>query len=210
MRGAPKAIAIAEEELIGLLAKASGIATAARKLVEAAGRIRIVGGAWKKVPPALRPMARRAIAVGGADGRIADHPMVYLDKNYVLMLGGVRAALEAVSHLRDHRKVIQLLGETAPIDEEAGIAAQLGADVVFVDTGNPADLKPVIEVLQRANRRDSTKVAFAGGVTLDGLTLLDEIGVDALCVGRSIVDAPLLDMRFTVCANSRLAAIAQR
>ena len=65
----PKTIAMAEEQLIGTLAKASGIATASRTAVMLAdGRGKIVSGAWKKMPPELKHMVRQAVDVGGADG----------------------------------------------------------------------------------------------------------------------------------------------
>ena len=81
-------------------AKPSGIATATRRLVqEADGRIRIVGGAWKKVSPQTRAIVRHAVPVGGGSVRMAGHPMIYLDQNYVRMLGGVASALNAVSEL---------------------------------------------------------------------------------------------------------------
>jgi nicotinate-nucleotide pyrophosphorylase (carboxylating) len=198
VRGPAREITMAEESLIGLLAKPSGVATATRRLVQAAGRIRIVGGAWKKIPLEIRSQIRHAIAVGGAHGRMAEHPMIYMDKNYVRMLGGVRPALEAIAHLPAHNKVIQLPGEDRPVAEEARIASELGATTVFVDTGNPADVKPVVEILERLGRRDRIRVAFAGGVTLESLAYLETLGVDALCIGRSIVDAPLLDMRLVV------------
>ena len=64
--GVPKQVAIAEERLIGLMAKPSGIATAARRFVEKAERrIEIVSGAWKKMPinqpsaPSLHYLAER-------------------------------------------------------------------------------------------------------------------------------------------------------
>jgi len=204
MRGPAKTIAIAEETLIGVISKPSGIATAARRLAqEAAGRIRIVGGAWKKAAPSIKPSVRRAVKVGGANGRMAEHPMVYFDKNYVRMLGGLRRALEAVSHLEDHQKVVQLMGEEASLFEETQLAVSLGATTVLVDTGVPADIKPVVEALEAIGARDAVTVAFAGGVQHGDLDELVRFGADALCIGRSIVDAPLLDMRLTVNGVSR-------
>ena len=202
--GTPKAITIAEESLIGWIAKPSGIATATRRLVEEAdGRIRIVGGAWKKAPPATKAMVRHAVAVGGATGRMAEHPMVYLDKNYVRMLGGLRGALDAVAHLADHAKVVQLIGEEADLGEEAALAVSLGATTVFVDTGVPADLKPVAETLDALGVRGRVSLAFAGGVQPGDLEELVRAGADALCIGRSIVDAPLLDLRLSVVGSVR-------
>lgn len=199
LAGPARTITIAEETLIGLIAKPSGIATATRRLVEeAAGRIQIVGGAWKKAHPDSKSAVRRAVAVGGATGRMAEHPMIYLDKNYVRMLGGLHAALEAVAHLPSHRKVVQLMGEEAPLEEETRLAVELGATTVFVDTGVPTDLKPVVETLGRLGARDRVRVAFAGGVRPGDLDALVRLGADALCIGRSIVDAPLVDLRLTV------------
>jgi len=199
VRGTAMQITIAEESLIGSLSKPSGIATATRRLVDgAAGRIRIVGGAMKKMPPEIKPLVRRSVAIGGANGRMAEHPMIYLDKNYVRMLGGLDGALSAIAHLREHRKVVQLMGEEAPLFDETIRAVELGATTVFVDTGVPADVKPVIEALDALGERSRITVAFAGGVREGDLDELVRLGVDALCIGRSIVDAPLLDMRLTV------------
>ena len=124
--------------------------------------------------------------------------MLYLDKNYVRMLGGLRATLEAVAHLGGHRKVVQIAGEESGLFQEAKLAVALGATTVFVDTGVPADIKPVVEALEVLGVRDRVEVAFAGGVRHGDLDELVRLGADALCVGRSIVDAPLLDLRLTV------------
>ncbi len=197
--GPAKTVTIAEENLIGLIAKPSGIATATRQLVEEAdGRIRIVGGAWKKVPSETKPLVRHAVSVGGANGRMAEHPMIYLDKNYVRMLGGLRDALESLAHLDTHQKVVQLMGEEATLFEETQLAVSLGATTVFVDTGVPADIKPVVEALDALGVRERVTVAFAGGVQPGDLDELVRLGAEALCIGRAIVDAPLVDLRLTV------------
>lgn len=197
--GDAKSLTIAEENLIGLLAKTSGIATATRRLVtEARGRIRIVGGAWKKAPPQTKSMVREAVAAGGADGRMAEHPMVYLDKNYLRLLGGLDATLGAVAHLADHAKVVQITGEESSLADEAERAAALGAATVFVDTGRPVDLKPVHERLTLIGVRERVMLAFGGGVEPGEIDDLISLGADALCIGRSIVDAPLLDLRLRV------------
>ena len=89
--GSPKQLALAEEFAMGLLAKTSGIATAARRAVTlAGGELKIVAGAWKKVAPELKWSVREAVATGGAAFRISDQPFLYLDKNFVRMLGGIR------------------------------------------------------------------------------------------------------------------------
>ena len=172
----------------------SGIATAARRFVDrAAGRPRIVSGAWKKLPFSQKDMIRSAILAAGAEPRIATPPFVYLDKNCVRMLGGVEATLAAVAHLEDHRKVIQLDDPTA-----ACAAARAGADIVFVDTGRLEDAAIASRRLRDAGLRERVELAFGGGVELDDIDQLTHTDVDAVDIGRAIVDAPLLDMRIEV------------
>ena len=60
--GTPRQIALAEDLLIGLIAKTSGIATATRQCVDRAGKhIQIVCGAWKKMPFVLKDAIRKTV-----------------------------------------------------------------------------------------------------------------------------------------------------
>lgn len=205
--GPPKAIAKAEDNLMGLMLKPSGIATAAARFVRAAGDMRIVCGSWKKLPREIKPLIRDAVTAGGAGVRICEEPMVYLDKNYVEMLGGIQSSLRAAEQLGDRKKVIQIRGkyENGDIVREAFSAVSAGADIVFVDTGRLSDIRKVCEVLLPALRswkeefgyRD-VKLAYAGGVSFEQLEELRGLGVDIVGVGRAIIDAPLLDMHMDV------------
>ena len=195
--GTPMQVAVAEERVIGLLAKPSGIATATAAFVaRAAGRPRIVSGAWKKLPFSHKDMIRSAITTGGAEPRIADWPFTYIDKNMVAMLGGVRATLDVVADLPPRRTIIQLGG--GDLASDACAAAAGGVQVVFVDTGQIADLEQVAGVLRARGLRDKVELAFGGGVELADLDTLRTLDVDTVDVGRAIVDAPLLDMSLRV------------
>jgi nicotinate-nucleotide pyrophosphorylase (carboxylating) len=197
--GTPKQIAMAEDLLMGCMAKPSGIATAAARCVQAAdGKVTIVCGSWKKMPNAIKHTVRGAIAVGGAELRISPPPFVYLDKNYVRMLGGIEKSLQAVAHLSGHKKAIQIKGAEADIALEAVAAARLRADIINIDTGNPADITAVSEVLGKERLRTSVKVAFGGNVNISDIATLTSMDVDMLCIGKAIIDAPLLDLKMEV------------
>jgi len=197
--GSPKQIALAEERLIGLLAKPSGIATAtARFVARAGGRMRVVSGAWKKLPFSQKEMIRQAIAVGGAAPRIAEWPFLYIDKNFVRMHGGLEQAMAAANRFEAGTRIVQIKGEYGDIGEEAVRVASCGASIVFVDSGQIADARRAISALQARGLRAGVEVAFAGGVQLGDIEALAEIGVDVVDIGRPIVDAPLLDMRLDV------------
>lgn len=197
--GRPKQIVMAEERLIGLIAKPSGIATAARRFVEEAGqRPEIVAGAWKKMPWPQKEVIRRSVVSGGANCRITNAPFLYLDKNYVRMLGGIRQCLGAVAGLGGYLKVIQIRGEYNDIDLEAGEAVSHGADIIFIDTGRPDDLSRTVGKLRQLGWRDKVRVAFGGGIRLEDVASLKTLDADILDIGRPIIDAPLLDMRMEV------------
>ncbi len=198
-RGTPKQIAMAEEVLMGLMAKPSGIATATHEFVKKAGRRpRIVCGAWKKMPPQLKDAIRRAIVAGGGSFRIITGPFVYLDKNYVEMLDGIQGCLAAASGLNGSAKVVQLKGRYKDIAQEACEAAGCGATVIFIDTGLTEDIGRVSAALSHIGLRKSVKIAFAGNIKLEDIAELKSMDVDILDIGRAIVDAPLLDMRMEV------------
>lgn len=197
--GSPKQVAMAEDVLIGIISKPSGIATAAHKAIEATGGSpKIVCGAWKKMPSVLRDIIRRAIITGGAQIRISADPFVYLDKNYVEILGGIKESLKAVRDLEPYLKVIQIKGRYKDIALEACEAIEFGADILFIDSGKPSDVSAVVKKLVLLGLRKKVKIAFGGGVTLESIDELKTMDIDILDIGRQIVDAPLLDMRMEI------------
>ena len=195
----PKTIAMAEEQLIGTLAKASGIATASRTAVMLAdGKGKIVSGAWKKMPPELKHMVRQAVDVGGAAFRITDPPMLYMDKNFIRMLGSVEKALAAASSIEGTKKIVQLRGEFADIAEETRQAVRGGANILMVDTGRREDLIACRRTLEALGCREQVQLAFAGNIRMEEIPEVLDLGPDILDIGKEIIDAPLLDMRLDV------------
>jgi nicotinate-nucleotide pyrophosphorylase (carboxylating) len=197
--GTPRQIVMAEEILIGLMAKPSGIATRAHQFVQATGgRPKVVCGAWKKMPPSLKEMIREAVHIGGALSRIAPRPFAYLDKNYIELLGGITQSLQAVSHLDPCTKVVQIKGRYKDIGSEASEAAEAGADIIFIDTGHPEDITTVSERLGRLGLRERVAIAFGGGLNLEVVKILKPLDLDIIDIGQQIVDAPILEMRMEI------------
>jgi nicotinate-nucleotide pyrophosphorylase (carboxylating) len=196
--GKPFQIVKAEEVIIGTLSKTSGIATRARQMSHEVGsRCRVVSGGWKKMPHDIKDMVRQAVVHGGAGIRIIDGPFIYLDKNYVRILGGVREALEAVVPI-ERSTVIQIRGETGPVAQEAIEAARAGAAVIMIDTGRSDDLTKVAAALREEGLRSKVQIAFAGNISLDDIPALSKQDVDILDIGYAILDAPCLPIRFDV------------
>lgn len=208
IKGSPIQICIAEDTLIGCISKPSGVATMARAFVrKAGGSLQVVCGAWKKMPREMKEQLRAAAVAGGVCPHITDEPMIYLDKNYVRMFNGIQACLSAAMRFTDRKKAIQIKGqyEDGDIVREAWAAITSGADIVFVDTGSIEDLKcvterlkPTLEHMREQDNYREVRFAFGGGISLDEVDTLIDAGADVIDVGRSIVDAPLMDLRLDV------------
>jgi len=199
VEGDAKQMALAEEELIGWIAKASGIATAAWKAKAVAGKkLRVVSGAWKKMPPPLKELIRQAITDGGIHFRISEKPFIYLDKNYVKIFRGVREALFAVRDLKPFIKVVQLKSKGKKLLQEAAWAAKFGAGIIMIDTGKMGDVERVDLALRERGLRKKVRLAFAGEISIEDLATLRRMPVEIVDIGKAIVDAPLLDMRMDV------------
>ena len=198
-RGSAKAVAIAEDQVIGCIAKPSGIARATAAAVAAVeGKVRIVAGAGKKMPVSFKPALRRAVHTGGAGGCICERPFVYLDKNYVRMFGSVAKTLAGVAHMTDFVRVIQIRGLVESIEAETLAALEGGAGILMVDTGRIEDLDLVSRLVKEAGKRGEVALAFAGGITLEQIPAIAEHDVDILDIGQAILDAPLADCKLDV------------
>ncbi len=199
LEGYAKQMASGEEELIGWISKASGIATAAWMAKKAAGRnLKVVSGAWKKMPFPLKDLVRQAIVDGGIQYRIVEKPFVYLDKNYVRMLGGVSKALRSIRTLKGYTLVIQLKGEEHGLPRETVLAAQGGADIIMIDTGRKEDIECVDSTLKAKGLRGRLQIAFGGNIRIDDVKDLKRMPVEIVDIGQAIVDAPLLDFRMDI------------
>ncbi len=202
LRGSAKSIAMAEDCVPGAIAKPSGIARAMRQAQAlAGGRVRVVSGAAKKMPEEVKEQIRRAVHRGGGSGRISEKPFLYLDKNYVRIFGSVKNTLEAVAPMKGFVRAIQLRGLVEDIATEASTAIEFGAEILMVDSGKLKDLDLVSKLVRDAGVRDRTTIAFAGDISMNDIPDVAAHDVDILDIGRAILDAPIVDIKFDVRTN---------
>ncbi|MDI9499136.1 MAG: quinolinate phosphoribosyl transferase [Bacillota bacterium] len=202
--GTAAGIAAVEEGLTGCLAKPSGIATAAAAASAlAAPRSTIVCGSYKKVDARLKAVYRRAVELGGARSRMLEgRPFVYLDKTHIRLLGSVQAAAAAARAAAgpEPALVIQIHRVTGSLEAEVEAALAVGAHVLMVDTGCEADLIRCRGLLDADGRRsgDEPLVAFAGDIKMEAIPRCRDLGADIICLGKAIIDAPMLDFHLDV------------
>jgi nicotinate-nucleotide pyrophosphorylase (carboxylating) len=110
----------------------------------------------------------------------------------------VKPTLDFVKDFKRFIKVIQLKSKDRILSKESSLAAQLGANIIMIDTGKKEDIKRVHDGLRKQGLRENIKIAFGGNISFEDLTVLKKMPVDIVDLGKAIVDAPLLDMRIDI------------
>ena len=187
--GSARALLVGERTALNFLQHLSGIATVARRFVEAGGgRITVLD--TRKTTPTLRALEKYAVRAGGATNhRVGLFDAILIKDNHIELAGGVAAAVAAA---RAHRA-------GTPIEIEADTLAQVdealaaGADTILVDNMATADISAAV-----ARARGRAKIEISGGVTLERIPELAATGADYVSVGALTHSAPAADISFDI------------
>jgi nicotinate-nucleotide pyrophosphorylase (carboxylating) len=184
-----RTLLVGERTALNFLQRLSGIATLARKFVDAAqGRIVVLD--TRKTTPTLRALEKYAVRAGGATNhRFGLFDAVLIKDNHIALAGGVRAAVEK-SRAKHPGLNIEVEADTlSQVDE----AVNAGADVILVDNMSTADIRCAVErVAGRA------KIEISGGVTLARVPELAATGADYVSAGALTHSAPAVDISFDI------------
>jgi nicotinate-nucleotide pyrophosphorylase (carboxylating) len=187
--GSARALLVGERTALNFLQRLSGIATRARRFVEAAGgRITILD--TRKTTPTLRVLEKYAVRAGGATNhRVGLYDAILIKDNHIRLAGGVSAAVERA---RAHRPgmPVEIEAETLEQVDEA-LAAR--AETILVDNMSTDQIRAAV-----ARARGRAKVEISGGVTLEKIPELAATGADFVSVGALTHSAPAIDISFEI------------
>jgi nicotinate-nucleotide pyrophosphorylase (carboxylating) len=185
VRGPARALLTGERTALNFLQRLSGIATLARRYVEAAGG-RIIVLDTRKTTPTLRALEKYAVRAGGArNHRMGLHDGILIKDNHARLAGGVRQAVEL---MRATASPLLLEVEAQALDE-VDAALDAGASRVLVDNMTTAD---IAEAVRRSRGRATIEIS--GGVTLDRIPELAATGAEYVSVGALTHSAPAADI----------------
>jgi nicotinate-nucleotide pyrophosphorylase (carboxylating) len=187
--GRARALLAGERTAINFLQRLSGIATRARRFVDASvGRITILD--TRKTTPTFRMLEKYAVRAGGASNHRAGlFDAILIKDNHIRLAGGVQAAVE---RSRAHRPglPVEIEAETlAQVDE----ALAAGAETVLVDNMATPEIE---QAVRRAKGRATIEIS--GGVTLERIPELAATGADFVSVGALTHSAPAIDISFEI------------
>jgi nicotinate-nucleotide pyrophosphorylase (carboxylating) len=190
--GPLRSVLTGERSALNFLCHLSGVATATRRFVEAAGDgVRI----WdtRKTIPGLRALEKAAVRAGGGvshRGSLSD--FVLVKDNHLAGLGITEAVRRAQAQWP--ARVVEVECDRVEQLEEA-IAA--GASMVLLDNMTPDDVRRCVAIA-RGTAPAGFLVEVSGGVTVANVREYADAGADLISTSAITQSAPALDLGFDI------------
>lgn len=191
--GRTRSILTGERVALNFIQRLSGVATIARKFVDAVAGTGAEILDTRKTTPGLRSLEKAAVKAGGArNHRMGLFDAVMVKDNHLLARPDLAAALQEI-----RRKYPKLLIEVeADSIEQVREFVRLEAiDVILLDNMSPEEIRKCI-----ALRRSGLKFEASGGVSLATVRAIAETGVDYISAGQLTHSAPSIDFSLELCA----------
>ncbi|MCA3002669.1 MAG: carboxylating nicotinate-nucleotide diphosphorylase [Burkholderiales bacterium] len=193
--GNARAMLSAERTALNFLQTMSAVATKTAAYVAAVRGTKAKILDTRKTVPGLRLALKYAVAVGGGvNHRLGLFDGILIKENHIAAVGGIAAALrsafELVKHAAAADTMIEIEVETLGQLEEA---LDAGARLILLDNFTIDTMKDAVRI--NAGRAE---LEASGGVTLQSVRRIAEIGVDRISIGTLTKDIQALDlsMRF--------------
>lgn len=191
-------ILAAERLALNVLQRMSGIATATRRMAEAARPARLLD--TRKTAPGLRVLDKWAVRLGGGENhRHGLYDRILIKDNHLAAAGGVRAALEAARRYREAQAPDLLIEvEARTLEEVDEVLATGGADWILLDNmvrlhdDGFVDTTTLQEAVRRVGGRLTTEAS--GNVTLETVAAIAATGVDYVSCGALTHSVRALDL----------------
>ena len=186
VRGLARTLLACERVALNFLQRLGGIATLARRYVDAVAGTdcRILD--TRKTTPGLRRLEKMAAAAGGVTNhRMGLYDAILIKNNHISAAGGVRQAIENAAAAK---LPIEIEVRTRAEMEEA-IAS--GATHLLLDNLSPEEAAEQIRWI-----RGRAKVELSGGITLENVRAYAMTGADFVSSGAITHSAPAVDISF--------------
>jgi nicotinate-nucleotide pyrophosphorylase (carboxylating) len=184
-----------ERTLLNFVQRLSGVATLARRYVDALAGTNAALLDTRKTLPGWRNLAKYAVAVGGGTNhRHGLYDQVLIKDNH-LAASGLSPA-EAVRRAREQAPAgVRVEVEVETVDH-ARAAAEAGAEIVMLDNMRPQQMRAAVAAVRAVSSK--TLVEASGRITLRNLRAVARTGVDWISVGAVTHSAPALDIALEV------------
>jgi nicotinate-nucleotide pyrophosphorylase (carboxylating) len=191
VNGPARAVLAGERAALNLVQRMTGIATLTSRYAAAlpAGSSTRISDT-RKTTPGLRVLERYAVRMGGGHNHRNDlGSAVMIKDNHIVAAGGISKAIARARAYAPHTTRIEVEVDGFGQLEEA-ISA--GADIVLLDNFSTQDCARAVERCRSLPLRPLLEAS--GGITLERVTELAQVGVDVISVGALTHSAPAADI----------------
>lgn len=219
LSGSAAAVLSGERTALNFLARLCGIATLARKFVDALAGTRTRIRDTRKTTPLLRALEKYAVRTGGGvNHRFGLYDAILIKENHIALAGGVKPALDRAhafaAQAGDAGREMTAYesyrpAETKPpgqqafpvqveVRDEAELreALSCGAEAILLDNQTPAEAARLVSMARRV--RPDCVIEISGGITLSNARAYAEAGADFLSSGALTHSAPAADLTLLV------------
>ena len=192
--GCAKSILTGERTALNFLQKLSGTATLTAEFVDVVKNTKTKIVDTRKTTPGWRLLQKYAVRVGGGKNhRFGLYDGILIKDNHIVAAGGIQRAVEMARSSAPHTAKIEIEVETINQVEEA---LRVKADILLLDNMNNKTMQAAVK---KVNGNAITEAS--GGITLDRIQEISEIGVDFISVGALTHSAMPLDISLDLQIN---------
>lgn len=188
-----------ERTALNFMQRASGIATATKRYVDAVAGTGAKIYDTRKTVPGLRHLDKYAVSAGGGENhRHGLHDMFLVKNNHIDRAGSIRAAVERIRAQKMTQKIMVEVRD----EQELDAALKMNPDFILLDNMNTDQLRSA--VTRTAGR---VPLEASGGITLENVRQVAETGVNRISIGALTHSVTALDISMRIGAlGSRLPA----
>jgi len=191
IKGPSRALLTAERVALNFVQRLSGVASLAAQFVAAVDGTGAAILDTRKTTPGWRELEKYAVRCGGArNHRLGLWDMVLIKDNHLASLRDAKpnAVAAAVQRARALYPALKIEVEADTV-EQAGQAAEAGADIILLDNMSLEQLRHSVALV-----RGRCKTEASGGVNLQTVRGIAEAGVDFISVGAMTHSARAMDI----------------
>lgn len=182
-----RSLLTAERTALNFLQLLSATATTTSAYVEAVAGTKAKIVDTRKTLPGLRLAQKYAVAVGGGTNhRVGLYDGILIKENHILAAGSIAKAVEAARAIAPSNVFIEVEVENL---NELREALDAGVRMVLLDNMSLEEMREAVKIT--AGR---AAVEASGGVGLDAVRAIAEVGVDRISIGRLTKDVHAIDL----------------
>jgi len=187
IEGTSRQVLTGERLALNIMQRLSGIATYTSKFVKVVEGLEVKIVDTRKTIPGFRTLSKYAVEVGsGHNHRMGLYDGVLIKDNHIKQAGSIKNAVDLVEKKAGSEFKIEV--ETTNL-EQVEAALQAGADIIMLDNMSDEMMKQAVNLIG-----NKALIEASGGINLQRVRQVAEIGVDIISIGALTHSAMALDL----------------